>query len=297
MRVNPNMVPDILDGIQQSEQALQIAELQVSTGKRVLRPSDDPSASAVMVGNVISSGQVDQYTQNVSSVLAMVQSADSSLSSVVSSLTQAVTLGTQGANDTLTAANRQAIAQEVQGILTSVVSQANMTYQGVYLFGGTENTKPPFASSTSSASGYAYDGNSNVNSVVIGDGLSVPVGVAGDQIFSNPNGDVLGSLSALVTALQSGTSTDITIATNAVSTALDNVSQQRVTYGDVESRLNSQESYLQQDTVNLQSQQTSLIGVDIAKAATQLSQAEVQNQAALAAAAKVMPNTLLNYLK
>jgi flagellin-like hook-associated protein FlgL len=74
------------------------------------------------------------------------------------------------------------------------------------------------------------------------------------------------------------------------------VSQQRVVYGNAESQLNAQETYLQQETVNLSSQATSLVGVDLAKAATTLSQAETANNAALAAAAKVVPNTLLNYL-
>ncbi len=297
MRVNPNMVPNILAGIQASEQALQTAQLQVSTGKRVSKPSDDPSASAAMVGNVVQSGQVDQYTQNVGSLLALLQTADSSLSSVVTSLTHAVTLGTQAANGTLSTANQQSIAQEVNGILSSVLSQANKSYQGVYLFAGTANSTAPFTASATAPSGYAYNGSPNVNSVVIGDQLDVSMGVAGDQIFSNSGGDVLGSLSNLVTALQSGNATAISTATSAVSSALTNVNQQRVSYGNAESQLNSQDTYLQQETVNLKSQQTSMIGVDMAEAATLFSQAEVQNQAALAAAAKVLPNTLLNYLK
>jgi flagellin-like hook-associated protein FlgL len=74
------------------------------------------------------------------------------------------------------------------------------------------------------------------------------------------------------------------------------VSQQRVVYGNAESQLNSQDTYLQQETVTLASQANSLIGVDEAKAATNLSQAETDNNAALAAAAKVMPNSLLSYL-
>ena len=72
--------------------------------------------------------------------------------------------------------------------------------------------------------------------------------------------------------------------------------QQRVFYGNAENQLNSQETYLQQETVNLTSQQNSLVGVDEAQAATELSQAETANNAAEAAAAKVLPNTLLNYL-
>jgi flagellar hook-associated protein 3 FlgL len=205
-------------------------------------------------------------------------------------------LGTQGANGTTSAANRQAIAQQVQGILSSVVSQANSTYQGSYLFGGTASTTAPYTASSSSASGYTYNGNNGTNSVAVGDDMNVQVNLPGSQIFSNSSTDVLGSLSSLVSALQSGDSSAIASVTSAVSGALSYVSQQRVFYGNAESQLNSQETYLQQETVSLTSQENSLVGVDIAQAATELSQAETANNAAEAAAAKVLPDTLLNYL-
>jgi len=248
------------------------------------------------VQNTIETGQVDQYTQNVSSVLSQVQTADSSLSSVVSSLTQAISLGTEGANGTNSLANQQALASQVQGILTSVVAQANLSYQGNYLFGGTASTTAPYTADLSSPTGYTYNGNNGVNSVQIGDTTSVQVNVPGSQIFSNSSANVLGSLTNLVSALQSGNTTAIGTATTAVTAALNYVGQQRVVYGNAESQLNNQETYLQQETVTLTSQQNSLIGVDEAKAATDLSQAELDNSAALAATAKVMPNTLLNYL-
>lgn len=296
MRVDPNMVPNMLAAIQQSEVSLQTALQQVSTGKSVNVPSDNPAAAADMVQNTIETADVDQYTQNTSSVLSEVQTADSALSSVVTSLTQAISLGTEGANGTNSAANQQAIATQVQGLLSSVVSQANLCYQGAYLFGGTASTKTPYTADPSSPSGYAYNGNNDVNSIQVGDQLNVQVNVPGSQIFSNSSASVLGSLSSLVTALQSGDTTAIGTATAAVSSALNYVSQQRVIYGNTESQLNSQETYLQQETVNLSSQATSLVGVDMAKAATNLSQAETDNNAALAAAAKVLPETLLNYL-
>jgi flagellar hook-associated protein 3 FlgL len=296
MRVDPNMVPDMLAAIQQSELSLQTALQQVSTGKSVTIPSDNPAAEADMVQNTIETANTDQYTQNISSVLSTVQTADSALSSVVTSLTQAVSLGTEGANGTNSAANQQAIATQVQGILSSVVSLANSSYQGSYLFGGTASTTQPYTADSSSASGYAYKGNDDVNSVQVGDQLSVQSNLPGSQIFSNSSNNVLGSLSSLVTALQSGSTSAISTAINAVSSALGYVTQQRVVYGNAESQLNAQETYLQQETVNLSSQATSLVGVDMAKAATTLSQAETDNNAALAAAAKVVPNSLLNYL-
>jgi flagellar hook-associated protein 3 FlgL len=296
MRVNPNIVPEILANLQQSQVSLDTALQQVSTGKSVNQPSDNPAASAAMVQNTIETGDVDQYTQNVSSALSTVQSASAALSSVVTELTQAVSVGTAGATGTNSSANLQSMVGQVQGILSSVVSQANTSVGGVYLFGGT-STSTPYTPDSSSSYGYAYNGNSDVNSVAVGDDMSVQVNVPGSQIFSNSSNNVLGSLSNLITALQSGDSSAISSATTAVDSAVNYVGQQQVLYSNAESQLNSQETNLQQDTVSLTSQANNLIGANLATAATNLSQAEVENSAAMAAAAKVLPNTLLSYLQ
>jgi len=296
MQVTSNIVPDILAAINQSQQALNTATEQLATGKSVSVPSDNPTASAQMVENMIETGDVDQYTQNVSSVLSTVQTASSILSSVSTSLTQAVSLGTEGANGTNSTANLQALATQVQSILTSVVSQANTSFGGSYLFGGTANTAPPYTADASSPTGYTYTGNDGVNSVEIGDNKTIQANVPGSQIFSNSSTSVIGALSSLVSALQSGNSSDISTATTAVTSAASLVNQQQAVYGNTESQLNAQDTSLQQDTVTLASQATNLIGISTATAATNLTQAETDNSAALAAAAKVMPDTLLNYL-
>ena len=296
MRVNSNLVPDILADLQQSQTMLNTALQEVATGKSVNVPSDNPQASAEMVGNSIETADVDQYTQNVAGVLSTVQSADSALSAVVSSLTQAISLGTEGANGTSNSDDQQSLAEQVQSILSSVVAQANTTYNGSYLFGGTDSSAAPYTADSSSPSGYTYNGNNDTNSVAVGDDMSIQINLPGSQIFSNSGADVIGSLSSLVCAQQSGDTSGISSATNAVSDALNYVTQQRVFYGNAESQLNSQETYLQQETVTLSSQQSSLVDVNEAQAATELSEAETDNSAALAAAAKVLPNTLLDYL-
>jgi flagellar hook-associated protein 3 FlgL len=295
MRIDPNLVPALLAGLQQSQLSLNAALEQVSTGKSVNEPSDNPSAAADMVQNTIETGDVDQYTQNVNSVLTTVQSADSTLSSVVASLTKAVSLGTEGANGINSAAEQQDLATQVQGIFSSVLAAANTSVGGAYLFGGT-STGIPYTADSSSATGYTYNGNDDSNSVQIGDQTSVQFNLPGSQVFSNSTNDVLGSLNSLVTALQSGNSSTIATATSAVDSSVNYISQQQVFYGDAESQLNSQQSFLQQDTVTLASQENNLVGVNEAAAATELSQAETDNNAALAAMAKVLPNSLLNFL-
>lgn len=295
MRINPNVVPDILAGLQQSQVQLNTALQEVSTGKSVNQPSDNPEAAAAMVQNTIETGNVDQYTQNVSTVQTTVQTASSVLSSVVTNLTQAVSLGTEGANGTNNSTDLQDLATQVQGILSSVVSAANTSVGGQYLFSGTGSTTP-YTADVSSASGYAYNGNNDSNSVEVGDGTSLQVGLPGSQIFSSSGNNVLQSLSSLVTALQSGNSAQIGTATSAVSSAISYLGQQQAFYSNVSSQLSSQEQVLQQDTVTLASQENNLVGVNLATAATELSQDQTDNSAALAAAAKVLPVSLLNYL-
>ncbi len=295
MQINPNITPTLLSDMHQSQAVLNTALQQVATGLSVSVPSDNPTASAAMVQNTIDTGNVDQYKRNVGTVLSTVQSASSVLSNVATALTQAVSLGTEGANGTNSTANMKAIIAQVQGGLSSVVSQANTAVSGNFLFGGS-GTTAPYAPDPASPTGYSYTGNSNVTSVAVGDHVNVQVGLPGSQIFSNSSNSVIGALSSLVTALQTGNSSAIATATTAVSASIGLVGQQQAFYGNAENQLNSQETSLQQDTVTLASQATSLVGVDLATAATNLTHAETNNSAAMAAVAKILPNTLLNYL-
>jgi flagellar hook-associated protein 3 FlgL len=296
MRINPNDVPNMLADLQQSQSTLNTTLQQLSTGLAVSVPSDNPSASSEMVQNTIETGNVDQYTQNVSSLLSTIQEGSSVLSDVVSSLTQAVSLGTEAANGTTSSANLQTIATQVQGILTSVVADANTSFSGAYLFSGT-GTTTPYTADPSSATGYTYNGTSDTNSVVIGDNLSVQSNLAGSQVFSDSSNNVLGALNSLVTALQSGNTSDIETATTAISSAIGYVGQQQAVYGNTEDQLNSQTTALQTDTVTLSTQANNLIGVNEATAATNLTQAETDTSATMAAMAEVLPMSLLSYLE
>jgi flagellar hook-associated protein 3 len=397
------MLADIQYQMQQSKQALATATEQTSTGLRVNQLSDDPAASANMVLSLAVSANVDTYTSNISSALPQMQTADSAISSIVTSLNTAVTLGTQGANGTNSAANKQATAAQVEGLLTDVVAQGNTSFQGVYIFGGTESSTPPFvaasttytsskgsaaapllssagltngsvttvsdattgdtftfkatggdtvaslitaignavsagtlsagttasinatsgqlsiqtnnpangivvstndsalgtmsaASGTAVADAYAYVGNSNVNSVQVGESMSVPTNLPGNQLLTS-GANVIGSLNNLITALKSGTTAQIGAATTAISTALNYVAQQRVPLDNTISQLNADDSSLSSETLTLKTQQTALVGMTLAVAATNLSQATLDNDAVLAAAGKILPQTLLSYLR
>ena len=283
--------------MQQSQQTLATAVDQLASGKRVTLPSDDPTAFAANLRSLGTSESVDRYTKNANTVVARAQMADSALSTVVSSLTQAISLGTEGANGSVSTADRSALATQVQGVLANVLAQANLALGGMALFSGTGTPDQAFTADPTASSGFLYNGNTGVNQTTIGDGLQVAVNVPGNQIFLSSKGNVLGSLNQLVTALQSGSTADISTATSAVSAAITHVSQQRVLYANTVTQADAQESFLSQETLSLSSQQSSLTGIDLATAATNLTQAQTAHTAVLAAAAKVLPVSLLDYLK
>ena len=102
--------PPILQDIQQSDASLQTAFQQVSTGQKVNLPSDNPAASAAELQVQAQSANDDQYTTNSESALSQAQLGDSVLTSVVSLLNRAVTLGTEGANGTSSSTDRASIS-------------------------------------------------------------------------------------------------------------------------------------------------------------------------------------------
>jgi len=152
------------------------------------------------------------------------------------------------------------------------------------------------APGTEVADAYAYVGNSAINKVQVGDSMVVSTNVPGNLLLtSGPN--VIGTLSSLISGLKNGNNQQIAAAASAVSSALNHVNEQRVPLDNSLNQLISQESFLGRETVTLKSQQSSLVGIDLATAATNLSQAELNHNAVLAAVAKTLPQTLLDYLK
>ena len=296
MRVT-DMTDTILSAIWEAQDNEQTALEQLSTGKRVNRPSDDPAAAAEDVLNLSQQAQVAQYVQTTSSLNGLFQTANSALGSVFDALNQAVSDGTQGATGTLSASDQQAIAASLQGVLNQVVQLANTSYQGSYIFGGTAVSSAPFSTEADGVTYTTANGNDGVNQATIADGLSIQTNVPGSQLFMQPGSDVIGSLEQLITAVQSGDTAATSSATAAVSNALNYLSAQQTFYSNAMSQVNNEQTSLNQQTTNLQSQENTLVGVDMAQAATNLTQAQTDDQAVLEAAAKVLPMTLLDYLK
>jgi flagellar hook-associated protein 3 FlgL len=294
MRVNPYPMPDLMAALNQTELEAQQDMLELSTGSCVNVPSDNPTAAALLIENNDEATFNAGYLQNLTTVNGQLSTADSTLNSVESALQQAISLGVEGANGTESDSDRAAVAQQLQGIQSQIISLANTTYEGNYLFSGTAST-PPYVASGSDPSGVAYQGNDDVNTVSVGNGYQIAINAPGSQLFSAPGNSVFLALNNLIQAVQSDSG--ISDAVTALSSASDYLTAQRVFYGNAMNQVQSQTTYLNAAKQQLAQQQSALSGANLASVATDLSSAQTDEQAALAAISKFSQMTLFDYLQ
>jgi flagellar hook-associated protein 3 FlgL len=295
MRVNPNITADLLAALANAQQEQNTAMLQMASGRRVNIPSDDPSAAAILIQNQAQSDQADQFLRSADSIQAQLQTTDSTLNSVVLALQRAISLGVQGATGTLSDANRASLVSELQGIQEQLISLANLSFQGQFVFAGTATQTQPFVADGVQPSGVRYDGNAGTNTVAVGSGLHMQVNLPGSQIFTAAGSDMFQAVHNLIGALQANSGADTAVIE--VRAAFDHVTAQRVFYGNAMNQLDSQELYLNNNKLQLSKQENAVGGADLAAATTNLLNAQNARSAALGAASRIAQLNLFDYLK
>src|ERR1700691_427172 len=106
-RVDPNILPDLLSNLQTVQQNAENAAQQVSTGRSVNAPGDNPAAVAALVLNDAQTSEDAQFQTNISDLQSKLQVANSVMSNAAQLLTSAISLGTEGATGTESASERQ----------------------------------------------------------------------------------------------------------------------------------------------------------------------------------------------
>lgn len=294
IRVNPYVLPDLLAALNNTQQQADTASLQLASGSRINKPSDDPAGAAEMVSNNEQTAQADTFLRSINSISGLLQTADSTLSSVVTALQRAISLGVESANGTLSNTDRTDVANELVGIQQQLISLANTDYQGEFIFAGTDTTQP-FVPASSSPSGVTYNGNTGTNNVQIGPNYSLQINLPGSQLFTSSSGNIFQSIADLISSLQSNTNIGSAVAE--VSQAYTYITGQRVFYGNALNQLQSQQNFLNSDKLDLATAANSISATDMAATATQFSQAQIAINAELAAISRISQTSLFDYLK
>jgi flagellar hook-associated protein 3 FlgL len=272
---------------------------QLSSGKRINNPSDDPTGSAQLIGLSESMKITDQYQRNINAVRTRLELEDTALSSVGDALQRARELLVQGLNDTNGPESRAAIAQEIRQLLDEVKGLGNRKdANGEYLFGGFQGQTVPF--SGNGAGTFSYAGDQGQREIQIGPARKVADGDAGLDVFmkipSVGGGfeDVFSTLYNIATDLEANAPNPASL--EQIDNAMDHLLGFRAQAGARLNAIDSQESINGAFMDQLELTRSTIEDLDYAEAASRLSQQSVTLQAAQQAFVRVQGLNLFNFL-
>lgn len=297
MRITDHaLMTGILTDLNATRQALAHTQGVLASGRDIQVPSDDPArAMDAMLGRA-ALDENGQYQRNVSSGLTWLQGTDSALSQAHDLVQRARQLVVQGADATISQGDALAIAQELGQIANALVSLGNNSVEGRYLFGGAKTLTPPLAATGTPPTAVTYNGDSGSLNRDLAPGVSETVNVRGDQVFTGANG----ILPAVITAYndaQAGNSTALGNDLQTLDAALDNLTAMRTDVGARINRLSAANAALSSMEGVLTQQVATAEDADMARTATQYASLQVSYQAALSAAGRMLPTTLIEFLR
>lgn len=299
---------------------------QVSSGFKVEEPGDSSRASTV--ANFRDGlTRIDGYRNVLAATESFLSFQDTTLTEAQNLLVRAKEVATQGANETLGVAQRQALAEEIFQIRDQFVRLANSSWLGKYVWNGSIENQPPFnqLTYTDPATGegsqrWSFNnqlGSASVRSVAIGEGVEINVNSPGNQIFENgisalerlgraldgyftnpPTGvpDGTGAGMTFPTDFQTQ-SADIRSAIDLIETArTDDIEVERVNIGARLNRVDTVRSLLSLAETNSKESLSELQDADIAESASNLSQAQTALEASYIMSNRFQQLSILNYL-
>lgn len=266
---------------------------QISSGLRISSLSDDAVASGQAVAVAATLRTDAAFTAASSSVSSRMQASDAALSSVVTQMTSAIATSTAALNGTNNAADRAAAAQTLTALRNTVLSLANSSYDGSYLFGG-GSSQQPFAPDASG--NIVYNGSAATDSITAPGGTAIQTSLAGSDVFAATGANAFQALTDVIAALQTGNTSSSTNLLAGLRSSLDTVIAQRSLLNTSQSRLSNESDYVTQQVTNLKAQQSTLLSADTPTLATELSAVTAQRSALLSTIAAVQKGSLFDYL-
>ncbi len=177
-----------LEALQDQQAKLQRTELQLASGLRFSKPSEDPAAAVKVLDLKSRIDMIDQYARNSTLAETSLAFEESVVGNVLNSLQRIRELVIQGNNDTNAGSARENISQEIYQRLDELIALANTRdAQGEYIFGGFRVESPPFVEAGGSVQ---YLGDQGQRLLQVGDGKQVAIRDNGQEVFQLiPGGD------------------------------------------------------------------------------------------------------------
>jgi len=284
-----------LAGLNMSQGRLQQTQEELTTGKRLNRPSDDPVGTVQALRFRTEQGQLAQFGANITDGLARLQASDDALTQANAMVQSIRTSVIQAGNGTLGSPERRAIADLVRGVREGLLQQANSQYAGQPLFGGT--TPEPNA--------FDADGAFQGNTLPVlrqvsdspGDAGQMNVGVNGDEAFGTALVKDTGELDRLAAAIEAGDPEGMREGLAAVDSLRESLSNVQSSVGVRSVRLANLEKLNGRQDDAAAIALSKVEDTDFLKAAMDLSIQSNAYQAALSASAKIIQPSLMDFIR
>ena len=292
-RVTQNMLSQrSLYSLQNGLGKLSSLQEQLSTGRILNRPSDSPTATTSAMRIRSSLADVRQYGRNANDGNGWLSQIDAALGSANEQVLRARDLALAGANQGVAGQTaRDAMAAEVDQIRAGLIDTANTTYLDRPVFGGI----------TSGAKAYDTTGTfvgvpGSVDRTVA-DGTTIRVDLEGTTAFGPTGNSVFDHLADLAAALRSGNQAGISNAITQLNTDRDTITTARTEVGSRQLRVEKAIQGSQDDDLRLSSSLSEVENADLPKVIVDLQMQQTAYQASLAATARVMQPSLLDFLR
>jgi flagellar hook-associated protein 3 FlgL len=277
----------------------------IASGRRLNTPSDDPTDTARALTVRSRQAANAQFLENISSARSNLSASETSVRSVVDYLQQSRDLAIQGANDSSDAGARLALGDQVNQILEAVVSFANgRGPNGGMLFGGQEVSVAPYTVTRDVAGKITAvtvnpRGIDGTLPVEVTEGLTVAQGVSGTITFGGmaDTTNAFDTLIRLRDALNANNGTNVGVELDNLTAAHDRAVTASILLGTRQALLDTLEQRLEDDALGLATTLSDLEDADMAQAITELNQIQTLYEAGLASGARLLQQSLVDFLR
>lgn len=301
MRVTNSMMANNLNyNLNQNLRRLERIQTWLSTTKYINRPSDDPSGIVNTLRYTSYITEAGEYLSKIAEARNFLNSTDSALANVTEILHRANELTIQGINGTSSAAAREAIAAEMRQLQEQIGVIANTTFGTKHIFAGTNITEAPLQDDPMVPGAKIWTGNDSEMYLEIGVGTTIPINSTIREVFFNSDPDNPGIyqlLEKIAVDLENGDVAALSQDLGLIQERLDGIVQERAVIGAKVNRLDLQETRLENTSINYEELLSKNQDADLAEVIMQLKMQESVYRASLAAGARIIMPSLVDFLR
>ena len=174
MRItNSMMVSTMMRNLNNNLNRMDKIQMQMATGKRINKPSDDPVGMAKVLTLSSDVAANEQYKKNVDEALSWLETTEIAVTQLKDVIQRVRELTVRGATGTLAPEDKQAIQKEITQLKDQVVSIGNSTYAGRYIFAGFNTMNRPFTlEETAAGTQLVYNGRMVSPGGIVGENIA-----------------------------------------------------------------------------------------------------------------------------